>query len=97
MSATQRELLEERWKTITRDVHQFKTERDISQVNSDRWYRSNGTLEQLAAMLVFEVNDRDVDTLQETTQRIWINIESELLAWAEGVEREREARKLVRA
>ena len=46
MSATKRDLLQERWTTMTRDVQRFENESDISGVNSRRWRRIDDTLDE---------------------------------------------------
>ena len=82
------------WRTITRDVARFQGEASISTVNSKRWTKIDGTLEELAAMLVEEVSDRtrdgettsDVDALTVATQDIWRYIETRLIDWATEVE-----------
>lgn len=94
MGATQLELLEERWKVITRDVARFKNESDISGVNSRRWRRIDDTLDELAAMLVGEVNGNETDSLTAATEGIWAEIELRLLAWAEQTEEQRAMRQV---
>lgn len=90
MSATKRELLEERWSVLTRNVVRFKGEDEISGVNSRRYRRIDETLDELAAMLVHEVHDNETDSLTAVTDGIWVEIESRLLAWAEMIEEGRD-------
>lgn len=82
------------WKTITRDVARFQGESGLSTVNSKRWTKIDDTLEELAAMLVEEVSDReregetrtDADALLVATEDIWRYIESRLIDFAMHVE-----------
>lgn len=93
MSATQRELLEERWKVLMRDVQRVPGEYDISTVNSRRFRLIDDTLDELAGMLVDEVNGDEMDTLTGTTEYIWTVIRQRLLTWAEQTEEQRAARR----
>lgn len=99
-ATAQRERLETIWRTITRDVQRFTMPDeswDIGTVNSKRWTTINDELEDLAAMLVDEVHERDLDSLTTLTEGIWTEIHDRLLAWAETIEAERAARKPVAA
>jgi hypothetical protein len=93
MSATQRELLEERWNLLLRDVARFGDEPDISAINSKRHERIDDTLEELGALLVDEVSGAELDTLRAAITDIWINARERLLAWAETTEQQRAERR----
>lgn len=101
MATEARQLLEERWKTITRDVQRFANEGGLSTVNSKRWIKVDDTLEEFAAMLVDEIDadegEEDHDSLASLTEGIWTEIHDRMLAWAERVEARRDERRKVAA
>lgn len=98
---TTREILEERWNCATRDVQRFQGEAGISAVNSKRWTTIDRKLEEMAALLVEEVNDYRADPMADTeatelgvlTEAIWREIERRMLEWAEGILARREERR----
>ncbi len=79
-------VLEDRWRTITRDVRRFQGEGGLATVNSDRWTMIDETLEELGAMLVDEA---DADDLLPLTEGIWAAVRIRMLDWAAGLEAER--------
>lgn len=91
---TNRELIEVRMDTLTRDVERFKDEMAVATVNSKRWRRLHDTLEELAGMLIAEtINQEEIDQLDAFLDRMWSLIERELVEWATGIEDAREARR----
>lgn len=86
MSATQRELLEDRWNLLLRDVARFDGEAGISTVNSKRQRRIDRAFEELGALLVDEVADNETDSLSNAVTDIWTFARQRLLDWAEMIE-----------
>src|SRR5688572_2073252 len=78
-----RTVFEDRWQLLMRDVARFKNESAPSQVPSKRFYKIDRTLEELATLLVDEINgDAEEESLTRVTEAIWYEIEERLIAWA---------------
>ncbi len=90
MSATQRELLEERWTVLMTDTQRFKDEHGISTVNSKRYRRIADTIEELGVLLAGETMGNEAESLQYLVAGdIMDTIHDRLVAWAEMVEASR--------
>jgi hypothetical protein len=87
------ETLEVVWRTITRDVQRFSDTADIGTVNSKRWERIQGKLEELAAMLVDEVPEHETESLVTMTEGIWKDIHDRMIGWALSIETARVERQ----
>jgi hypothetical protein len=105
MGAITREILEERWRAATSDVARFAGERGISTVNSKRYLRLQGTIEELATLLVQEVYGErlvpDEPSEAERLDSLWCDLETilsdRMIAWALELEAHRAVRETVPA
>ena len=94
MSATQRELIEERWKVLMVEPKWFANDSEPSTINSKRWTKVTDELEFLGVLLVGEVNESDYESLQKLVHGpVWNGIRDSLIGWAEQTTEGREARQ----